>query len=561
MANSKQKPGTSSEVNWPTRALAKAHGSVWILGLTSALLVWLAFPPVGFWPLAWIAPVAWLRIIAWPTVPGNRPYRSLYVIGFLHWLLMVQWVRLPHWTAAIGWLFLAAYLAVYLPLFIAIARVMVHRWHWPLLLAAPLVWTGLELIRARFLTGFPLLLLGHSQVTVLPIIQIADLFGAYGVSFVVMLIAACCERLVPMQGRQRVTVQPLLIASVVLCCTLAYGGYRLDSVTISSQTLKVALIQGSFDTQFDGDPSRNEQAYEDYVALTQRAAQENPDLDLVIWPESMFTANQPIVTYDQPLKPFPGWTDSLEMLQQNLDAIANYNRQKGRRLTTDVETPMIVGGMWSHLGEGKTSSYNSAIFMNEQGQIVDRYFKMHPVMFGEYLPLGNWIPWLYTLSPMGAGLTPGEAPAIFEVQGVRFAPNICFENFMPHLIRRQIKTLKAEGRDPDVMVTITNDGWFWGSSLLDIHLASGIFRAIEMRRPLLIAANTGFSAHVDPQGRVIEKGPRRAEEIVIANVAPSSLTSGYEWMGDVFAGICALLVIVAAVWGMVFRVKSTNHLA
>ena len=82
-----------------------------------------------------------------------------------------------------------------------------------------------------------------------------------------------------------------------------------------------------------------------------------------------------------------------------------------------------------------------------------------------------------------------------------------------------------------------------------------------MRRPLLIAANTGFSAHVDPQGRVIEKGPRRAEEIVIANVAPSSLTSGYEWMGDVFAGICALLVIVAAVWGMVFRVKSTNHLA
>ena len=561
MANSKQKPGTSSEVNWPTRALAKAHGSVWILGLTSALLVWLAFPPVGFWPLAWIAPVAWLRIIAWPTVPGNRPYRSLYVIGFLHWLLMVQWVRLPHWTAAIGWLFLAAYLAVYLPLFIAIARVMVHRWHWPLLLAAPLVWTGLELIRARFLTGFPLLLLGHSQVTVLPVIQIADLFGAYGVSFVVMLIAACCERLVPMQGRQRVTVQPLLIASVVLFCTLAYGGYRLDSVTISSQTLKVALIQGSFDTQFDGDPSRNEQAYEDYVALTQRAAQENPDLDLVIWPESMFTANQPIVTYDQPLKPFPGWTDSLEMLQQNLDAIANYNRQKGRRLTTDVETPMIVGGMWSHLGEGKTSSYNSAIFMNEQGQIVDRYFKMHPVMFGEYLPLGNWIPWLYTLSPMGAGLTPGEAPAIFEVQGVRFAPNICFENFMPHLIRRQIKTLKAEGRDPDVMVTITNDGWFWGSSLLDIHLASGIFRAIEMRRPLLIAANTGFSAHVDPQGRVIEKGPRRAEEIVIANVAPSSLTSGYEWMGDVFAGICALLVIVAAVWGVVFRVKSTNHLA
>ena len=134
--------------------------------------------------------------------------------------------------------------------------------------------------------------------------------------------------------------------------------------------------------------------------------------------------------------------------------------------------------------------------------LAGRYDKMHPVLFGEYVPLGETFPWLYRLTPMAGGLTAGEEPQVFEAAGLRWCPCICFENTVPHLVRRQVVELSRRGTPPDVLVTLTNDGWFWGSSMLDLHFACGIFRAVELRRPMLIAANTGFSAWVDADGRV-----------------------------------------------------------
>ena len=95
----------------------------------------------------------------------------------------------------------------------------------------------------------------------------------------------------------------------------------------------------------------------------------------------------------------------------------------------------------------------------------------------------------------------------FDIGGVRMAPNICYESVLSHVIRRQVNALAAEGREPDMLVNLTNDGWFWGSSELDMHLACGVFRAVECRKPLLIAANTGFSAWIDGDGRIRRKAP------------------------------------------------------
>ena len=115
------------------------------------------------------------------------------------------------------------------------------------------------------------------------------------------------------------------------------------------------------------------------------------------------------------------------------------------------------------------------------------------------------------------------------MNGVRICPSICFENTVPHLIRRQVRDLRAQGTPPDLLVTITNDGWFWGSSLLDLHLACGAFRAIETRLPALIAANTGFSAWIDDCGRIRSQGPRRQEGVVVAEVIPTARSSLYRW--------------------------------
>jgi apolipoprotein N-acyltransferase len=162
-----------------------------------------------------------------------------------------------------------------------------------------------------------------------------------------------------------------------------------------------------------------------------------------------------------------------------------------------------------------TRQYNAALWIDPAGQIASRYDKMHLVMFGEYVPFVRYWPWLANRTPIGVGVTPGDRPTMFSVNGYRLSPSICFECTVPHLIRRQCRQLAQEsGHFPDVLASITDDGWFWGSSILDLHLACAVFRAIEMRRPFVIAANTGISQRSDrgtatPSPRRLPRGQCR----------------------------------------------------
>ena len=178
----------------------------------------------------------------------------------------------------------------------------------------------------------------------------------------------------------------------------------------------------------------------------------------------------------------------------------------------------IFGVEHEHFSAAGLQRFNAAACIDRQGRLQSYYDKMHPVMFGEYVPLADRFPWLQRLSPLGDNLAAGEEPAMFTVGKLRVAPNICFENVLSHLIRGQVQRLRAQGRNPNVLVSLTNDGWFWGSSELDMHLACAVFRAVECRMPLLIAANTGFSAWIDGDGRIRAQGPRRVADVVIAEV-------------------------------------------
>jgi apolipoprotein N-acyltransferase len=135
------------------------------------------------------------------------------------------------------------------------------------------------------------------------------------------------------------------------------------------------------------------------------------------------------------------------------------------------------------------------------------------------------------------------------------APNICFESTVPHLIRWQIASLKRSGQSPDLLVNVTNDGWFKGSSILDFHLACAVFRAVENRLPALIAANTGFSAFVDGDGRIVQRGPRRSEAVIYAEVRQDGRQSWYQRLGDLPAGACLLFCVVSAVFGILERLR------
>lgn len=524
-------------------------------------MLWASFPPIHLWPLAWVAPLPWLLLVRFAQLSGRRPYWVLYGVGFLHWLVLVQWVRLGHWAAHFGWIAIALYLAAYLPAFVWLSRVAVHRFRLPLPLAAAVIWVGLEVLRGWLLTGFSMVLLAHTQVQWLPLFQISDLFGAYGVSFVMIFVSACLAEIVPLgqascpAGNPKLAgwkLAPLIPAVLVMAAVLAYGYFRLHQAPdpqAAARTAKISLVQGSIDTVF-GDETLDDRTLKQYVKLSREAAEAGGDL--VVWPESTFPPTR--ITYEtldnvQPPRWFQG---DARQFHETVRHIEKNFAESARRVgysNSGQRVPVLVGALTLGVGPHEPKRYNSAVMIDAEGNVTGSYYKMHPVMFGEYVPGGQWFPWLYKLTPFPVGLTAGTQPVVFPAGELLLSPSICYENTVPHLIRRQVARLRSEGQEPDVLVTLSNDGWFRGSSELDMHLACGIFRAVELRKPAVIAANTGFSAHIDGNGRVLKKGPRRKTDKLHAVVQADGRSSLYSRTGDLLGNACLALCVVLAAAG------------
>jgi apolipoprotein N-acyltransferase len=507
---------------------------------------------VHLWPLAWIAPVFWLWLIREERLSGRRPYLALWGAGVLYNLLVFHFLLLPHWSGVFGWLALTAYLGVYLPAFVAISRVAVHRLHVPLIIAAPVVWTALELVRGYAFTGISAAMLAHTQVYWTTLIQIADTFGAYGVSLLMMFAAACVVDTLPSEERKW-RWWPAPLAACCVIAVLAYGTFRLHQTPpgANREGVRVAIVQGTVETVFDRTKQEREarivSSREQHRELTCRAIQENKRLDLVIWPESMFASITDMV--EQRVADHVALDPAFFDLQRHTARYA-----QGASPYDDRPSPakMLVGTHTIRYTDEKTHIHNTALLFDRHGVPAMRYYKSHLVLCGEYLPLGDYLPWLYQFSPIGGGLTPGEAPQSFVAGGLRFAPTICFETIVPHYVQRQVVArLKQQGASPDVLVNITNDGWFHGSAGLDQHLASNVFRAVENRRPMLVAANEGISAHIDGTGRIVAALPRQKEGVIIADVKPDGRKGLYQQVGDLpIWGLVVLtgLAAVAGIW-------------
>jgi apolipoprotein N-acyltransferase len=528
------------------------------LGFGGSLLLGASFPPIGFSWLAWFAPLPWLVLIQRDSFSGRRPYLLLWLVSLFHWLAMLQGIRLAYWVLHFGWFALSAYLAAYLPLFVALARFATRRAKLPLVVAAPVIWTGLELARGYLFTGFSMALLGHTQFENTAIIQIADLGGAYAVSFLIMTV---CAALTSAIGRSQVRkLWPLGIAATLLAATVMYGWYRIEPVVEGSQGastgLKVALIQSAFNTRFEFNPERNREIFLKFLQLTREVRNEHPDVDLIVWPESVFTENFPELLLDADVTAADGLTRerllelaaSFRQKAVGTAKVANSVGDDEERQDTNIH--LLVGTESWQFSGSESQHHNSALLINPSGKVIGRYYKMHPVMFGEYIPLGSVIPFIYKRSPMAGGLTPGSAPAAFELDSIRLSPSICFESAVPHLIRRQVRALDREGLSPDVLVNVTHDGWFWGSSILDFQLAGAVFRAVELRRPFLVAANAGISAWIDDSGRIRARGPRQGDAKLIATVGARQRHSPYEMTGDLAAGICFCVTSFLAAWAL-----------
>lgn len=540
--------------------IAAPRRSIALLAALGGLLLWLAFPPVGWTILAWVAPIPWLLLCQNPEPLVRRQYASIWVGSLLFWLVLLQGIRKAHPANYLGLCALAGYLAIYLPVFVVTVRCAVHYRKVPLWLAAPVVWTGLELVRGGLFTGFSAGLLGHTQAAHVWLIQIADVTGAYGVSFLLML---CAAALIDAQSRFRQARRglPLAMAVSALTATIGYGFWRAhEAPTVAEKPLQVALLQGTRDKVFEFNPDKEQQSFAQYFELMKRARNANPELDLIVWPEGAFTAALPELIVRGPLEVPPQSGLSLSEIEKNIEQRQLAFAEKVRVASTEANrvlrtadhpsrsVHLILGVTSFELQGTETRNFNAALWVDPNGKISGRYYKMHLVMFGEYVPFSRVFPWLASWTPIGQGVTPGDGPESFVVNGYSCTPSICFESTVPHVIRRQVRQLAKEtGRAPDVLINITDDGWFWGTNILDLHLACAVYRAVEMRRPFLVAANTGITANIDGTGRVLDRLPHRREGFILAEVKPDHRASFYARWGDLFAGGCAL----ASLWWII----------
>lgn len=547
------------------------------LALAGAATMFLVQPPVDAWALAWLAPLPWLAIVQAPRLTAAHPWRILWLAGFAHWLATIHWLRLPHPATSIGWIALSAYLAIYPAIFIAVARRLVHGWRWPLVAAAPVAWMAAEQLRGSLLGGFTFGGLGHTQWRWTTFIQLADALGAVGVGGVVMAVAAAVWTVAAVLLRRpsesgarsfRAAVAAGFVAATLVTATLAYGVWRLGQAPPpDGRTLDVLLVQGSIDTELKHDPDAAGEVVRHYDDLTVAALAAAPGdrPDLIAWPETMWRfglleidpdeelpesvveqtlAERPAdVVPDTPAARQAACRRALE--EERLALLAAFARRYGAHWLVGIDRQVIT----PHAPTG-ARHYNCGLFLSPDGRPLACYSKRHPVMFGEYVPLADRFPWLYRLTPLAGGLTAGTLPVAVPIAGLRVGVNICYETVLPEGMRALVRELGTRGERPDVIVNLTNDGWFWGSSELDMHLTAAVFRAVELRTPIVVAANTGFSAWVDGSGRLVARGPRRATGTVRARVVPDGRESPWLAWGSLplWATVAVAAVALPSGW-------------
>ncbi|XXX82023.1 apolipoprotein N-acyltransferase [Sorangium sp. So ce134] len=443
------------------------------LAALSGFFYFLGFPGVDLWPISFFGLVPLIVALRGQT-PGRAALLG-WIAGFVmtmtgfYWLLEMLRVfsGFPTILCALFMAILCAYQA---------GRIALCGWlygraearGWPGAVAFALAFVTSELV-------YPLLFPWYYGASVhnAPVMgQVADLGGPYLVGLVLVAANLAIAELVSFRiDRARRPLRRAVVAVGVAAPALAalYGVVRMravDAAAAAAEPIKIGIVQPNL-ALFD---RRN--ALKIHVTRTRELAKQGAGL--VVWSE----AGVPQAFRE-----------------------SSYKTEVQRSLTGRLGVPTVVGTVVHRLAADPNErgvSFNTALMAGKDGEILGRYDKQYLLAFGEYLPLGDTVPYLYTLSPNSGRFSPGTSLAPLEWDGHRLATMICYEDILPHFVNK----LVAAG-DPDLLVNLTNDAWFGNTTEPWIHLALAKMRAIEHRRYLVRATNSGVSAIVDPVGRVV----------------------------------------------------------
>ena len=478
--------------------------------MLSGLLLALSFPKFGQPLIAWVALVPLL--IAIDRQSAGRAFLLgltagvVHFAGTLYWItnVMVLYGGLGAFVAVLVNLSLILYLSLF-PAMFAWTMARLLRGAGPaMLMAAPLVWVATELGRTRLFTGFPWVLLGYSQVTVLPIAQLASVLGVYGVSALVVLVSSALTWALSARVRgARLPLVPLAATLALVASVAIWGGLRVssDGLNASGETVRVGLIQNNVSLGEKSDPSRTRPIFRSYLAMSRQAAAQGATL--VVWPESA--------------TPF--------MFAENLPA-----SEEVRLLARESRASILLGS--DQIEHGETPRYfNSAYMVTPEGQTGGVYQKIHLVPFGEYVPLKQLFFFASKLVEAVSDFSAGEQATLLPVGDHRISTSICYEVVYPALVRDFVRG------GSELLTTITNDAWFGATSAPYQHFAQASMRAIENGRYLVRAANTGISGIVDPYGRVRAQSGLFQPAVMVGEARFLQTVTIYQRTGDLFAWV------------------------
>jgi apolipoprotein N-acyltransferase len=501
----------------------------WPLAILTGLMLTASFPRLAWYPLAWIAWVPLLMAIR--ESEWRESFRLGFASGMVHYLSLLYWLvhtmhhygHLPLWQCVPILGLMATYLALYTGLLTA--GMSLRPANLATILLFPAGGVALEYMRAHLLTGFPWELMGYSQFRLLPIIQIADLAGVYGVSALIFLVngGIAFSLMAFTRGSwQRTPVAPTLarrslpILALSLVLAWGYGEERLETITQTaavSPQAKIAIVQGNIDQARKWNPAYQRATIEKYQRLSTTIAAQGADL--IIWPE---TATPFYLYRDKALS---------ELVLSGIRA---------------TETDFLIGSpAYSHQ-EGILRLHNSAYLIDKLARLQGSYAKVHLVPFGEYVPLKGWLPFLGKLVAEVGDFKPGRKGSTLAWRDYKLGPLICYEIIFPRLARAM-----ASG-GANLLVSQTNDAWFGRTSAAYQHFSMGVFRAVENRRSLVRAANTGISGYIDPTGKIQRQTALFEDATLARPVVLLDTGALYSRIGDLFAQICLALTAANLLW-------------
>ena len=476
-------------------------------GIVSGTLVVLSLPKPDLYPLAWIALVPWFYLIV-GTTTLRQQLATAYATGLVFFGGTFYWISetmaiygglsIPL-AIGVGALFVVAF-ALYFVLFALGLHIAVKQFGTRgLFLAAPL-WVSIELLRSVLVSGFPWMLSGYALVPYAGILQMATWTGIYGLSFVAVAVNSLI-----VYGLMRPSKTSLgIAAAVILVATFLPVMARKPP----GDPLAVRLVQTNISLDQPWKQPDSEQLLDELGKLSTSDASRPK---LVVWPET------PAPFY---LNEDAGFRARMQDIARKLGAY-------------------FLVGYVDAVGEGPS---NSAGLLDPKGDQVSRYDKMHLVPFGEYVPFKRLLFFAESLTRQVGDFVPGTEYTIASLDGHGISTAICYESIFPDLVRRFVK------RGSELLVVITNDGWFGESSAPYQHLRMGVVRAVENRRYMVRTANTGISAIIDPYGRIEASTPIGIRTILDGTAYFRSDRTFYTEYGDVFAYANVIFIAGLLVW-------------